>query len=89
MLTLTGKLRRKADLEIKGDKRTKLTLEYEVPRYEGEADLKLQDFFVEPVQASDLKEGQNVTLSVRAYVSGKDVAFSASHVLPSGGAKAA
>lgn len=80
MITLEGKLRRKADLEIKGDKRTKLTVEYEVPRYEGEADLKLQDFFVDPTEAAGLKEGCTVCLYVRAYVSGKEVAFSSSGV---------
>ena len=89
MLILEGKLRRVTELEIKGEKRSKLTVEYEVPRYEGDADLKLQDFFLEPQDAKGLQAGGLVTLLVRAYVSGKDVALTAVGVRTSQGGKAA
>ena len=89
MITLEGKLRRLTELEIKGEKRAKLTVEYEIPRYDGSPDLKLGEFFLPPNEAQGLKEGTDVRLLVRPYVSGKDVAFSAVGVTSLGGPKAA
>lgn len=80
-----GKLRRITQLEINGEKRTKLTVEFEIPRDDGQGDIKLGEFFFDPVKAKGLTEGTDITISVRPWVKGKDVAFSALAVLPPSG----
>ena len=79
MITLTGTLRQSGPIDLKeGGKKLKLWIEHESARREGPPDLKIEELLVDPVDDSKLpKAGQSVTVEVRPYVAGRNVAFSA------------
>jgi hypothetical protein len=82
MFVLTGKLRRKALVKTKeGKELCKLTLEHEVSRETGPGDLRLDDLFCAPSDATDLEEGQNAAFSVRVYPKGREVGIALVKVL--------
>ena len=88
MITLTGLLRQRSQMEIKGINKLKLVVEHEIARNEGEPDIELQTFFLDPSEAQKCpQKGENVTLEVRPWTSGRSVAYSAIQLL--GGAKKA
>jgi len=84
MLTLTGTLRQSADLVFK-DKDTgkekpmkKLWVEHESPRENGVGDLQILEMLVPAETCPKLPDkGGQVSVSVRAYAVGRNVAFSA------------
>lgn len=81
MIQLVGKLRRKTPMQINkkdgSGKRdvVKLSVEHEISRDEGQADLILESLFLDPDKASKLTENEIVCLDVRPYPSGKNVAY--------------
>ena len=77
MIVLTGTLRQSGEMNINEKPLLKLWVEHESPRDKGPADLKIEEFFVSPDQAAFLPTaGQQVSLIVRPYARGRDVAFS-------------
>jgi hypothetical protein len=78
MIALTGTLRQQGQVEFDGKKRLKLWIEHTTPRENGAADLKIEELFLPIEDATKLpKDGQQVTVQVRAYSTGKEVRFSA------------
>ena len=76
MIVLTGTLRQTAKMTIKERPLVKLWVEHEIPRDGGTADLRLEEFFLEEGNAQLLpKSGSPVSLSVRPYPKGRDVAY--------------
>lgn len=70
MIMLKGILRRMAAMKFKdGRERVKLMIEHDVSREEGQGDLELTTGFIDPEQAKTLKEGSEIVLDVRPYVS--------------------
>ena len=90
MITLTGTLRQLAEITIKDKKLVKLWLEHQTPAQGDRAgDLKIEELFVEPVAGASLpKTGEKVSVIVRAYPRGRDVAFQALGLAGLSGAKA-
>lgn len=83
MILLRGKLRQRGELTIKGTPRLKLVVEHETPRDTGPPDLNLETLFLEPHHAPQLPDdGSCVTLQVRPYPSGRNVAYAALAVVP-------
>lgn len=88
MITLTGLLRQRSEMEIKGINKLKLIVEHEIERNEGDPDIELQTFFLDPSESQKCpQKGENVSLEVRPWTSGRNVAYSAIRLL--GGAKKA
>ena len=82
MITLTGKLRQLAEMKIKEQPKLKLVVEHETARNDGTNDLHLETLFVDPSERQKCpSEGGQVSVSVRPWASGKNVAYAASHVL--------
>ena len=83
MLTLQGTLRQFGDIEIGEENKRflKLWVEHETPRDNGPSDLKISELLIPKSavgpEAQGLKKGAPVSVAVRAYVSGRSVAFSA------------
>lgn len=89
MITLNGILRQSGEMTIKDKKLVKLWIEHETPRENGVADLKIEELFIEPqAGASVPQKGQPISLAVRAYPRGRDVAFQALRILNPAAAKA-
>lgn len=97
MLTLTGKLRQFTEVQFadrperKGGTFLKLWLEHETPRDgEGPGDLKIEELLL-PVDAvpaaarSSLKADSVISVAVRAWARGRDVAFQAVGLVPRAG----
>lgn len=83
MITLTGTLRQRAKLVIKGQERLKLVVEHETPRNDGPSDLNLETLFLEPHYEAQLpRDGSPVSVQVRPYPSGRSVAFAALALIP-------
>ena len=88
MITLTGLIRQRTEMEIKGKATLKLIVEHEIPRNEGDPDIALETFFLDPSEASKCPhKGENVSLTVRPWANGRNVAYAAISLL--GGAKKA
>jgi hypothetical protein len=82
MITLTGKLRQLAEMKIKEQPKLKLVVEHETARNDGTSDLHLETLFVDPSERQKCpSEGSQVSLAVRPWASGKNVAYAASHVI--------
>jgi len=82
MIVLTGKLRQLAEMKIKEQPKLKLTVEHETDRNDGTKDLHLETLFVDPEERTKCPpEGSDVSIVVRPWVSGRNVAYAASHVL--------
>lgn len=82
MITLTGTLRQLAEMKIKEQPKLKLVVEHETDRNDGTKDLHLETLFVDPTdRAKCPPEGSEVSIAVRPWASGKNVAYAASHVL--------
>jgi hypothetical protein len=82
MITLTGTLRQSGEVTFGKDKDArkmlKLWVEHESPRDNGPADLRIEEFFVPSEHGPMLPpQGQQVSVSVRPYASGRNVAFAA------------
>lgn len=78
MLTLTGTLRQSGELTIKEKPFVKLWVEHESERENGVNDLQILELLVPAENARKLpKKGENVSVDVRCYASGRDVRFSA------------
>lgn len=91
MLVLTGTLRQFGEVQIGEDKKSflKLWLEHETPRDNGPADLKIEELLipresVQPGLEKSLKSGSPLSVVVRAWAKGRDVALSAVKVLSPG-----
>jgi hypothetical protein len=83
MILLRGKLRQRGKLNIKGNDRLKLVVEHETPRESGPPDLNLETLFLEPHWEPQLPaDGSFVTVQVRPYPSGRNVAYAALAVVP-------
>lgn len=84
MLILNGTLRQAGEMEIDGRKLVKVWVEHESPRGEGRmADLRIEELFLEKVEGMTLPtQGKPVSVAVRAYPKGKDIAFSAIALVP-------
>lgn len=90
MIILSGKLRQRSKLTIKGEDRLKVVVEHEVPRDNGPADLNLETLFLNPQEEASLPpDGAFVSISVRPYPSGRVVAYSGISVVDGGKGKAA
>lgn len=91
MITLTGKLRQIGTQKFKDESRAealKLVIEHETTRNDGTKDLHLDTMFVPLEERSKLPlEGSQVSIVVNPWVSGRNVAYSATSVV--GKAKAA
>jgi hypothetical protein len=96
MLTVTGTLRQSGEITIKEKPFLKLWVECETPRENGVGDLQIHEFLV-PTEATGMpklpEKGRPVSVDVRAYAMGRNVAFSALAVrsaalLPERGSKA-
>lgn len=82
MIVLTGKLRQLSEMKIKEQPKLKLVVEHETDRNDGTKDLHLETLFVDPEDRPKCPpEGSDVSLAVRPWVSGRNVAYSASHVI--------
>ena len=67
---------------MKEQPKLKLVVEHETSRNDGSTDLHLETLFVDPSDRQKCpSEGGTVSVSVRPWTSGRDVAYSASHVL--------
>lgn len=84
MITLTGKLRQSGPMSYtdkvtgKTVEKLKLWIEHETPRENGLADLKLEELFLEGVDAAALPPaGSQISLQVRVYAIGRDIKYSA------------
>lgn len=84
MLTLTGTLRQFGDVSYgkEGEPKTdylKLWIEHETPRENGPADLKIEELLIPKAdvgaEAKNLRQGGKLSVAVRAYPKGRDVAF--------------
>lgn len=85
MITLTGVLRQSGEMTIKEKPLVKLWVEHESPRDNGVNDLKIEEFFLDREKAADLPEkGQEISIVVRPYPSGRGVAFQAIRVASNG-----
>lgn len=85
MLLLQGKLRKRAQVKFKDDSepRLKVWVEHESERDNGQTDLKLEELFLPVDQESILPPDESpVQVAVRAYPSGKGVAYAASKIVP-------
>lgn len=91
MITLTGKLRQIGTQKFKDETRPealKLVIEHETKRNDGTTDLHLETMFLPIEDRTKLPpEGSLVEIEVNPWVSGRNVAYSASSVI--GKAKAA
>jgi len=82
MIILIGTLRQATLMTIKEEKKTKLWVEHISPRDNGMDDLKIEELFLDGDILSELpKPGMHVEVAVRPWVSGRDIRFSASHVV--------
>ena len=84
MITLTGTLRQSSQVTFK-DKppRLKLVIEHETARQTGDPDIHLETLFVDPTDVDLLPvTGSQVSIEVRPYPKGRDVAYSATRVVP-------
>ena len=82
MIILTGKLRQLAEMKIKEQPKLKLVVEHETDRNDGTSDLHLETLFVDPQERTKCPpEGSEVSIAVRPWVSGRNVAYAASHVI--------
>lgn len=78
MLTLTGKLRQSGEITIKDKPFQKLWIETLTPRQEGPPDLELHELLIPADSVSSLPQnGNDVSVDVRAYAKGRDVAYAA------------
>lgn len=78
MVTLTGKLRQSGTVTYDGVTKLKLWIEHETPRENGPSDLKLEELFLENLDASALPAaGSEIVLQVRPYAVGKAIKYSA------------
>lgn len=97
MLTLTGKLRQYTEVQFadrperKGGTFLKIWLEHETPRDgDGPGDLKIEELLL-PIDAvpaperSTLKQDARISVVVRAWAKGRDVAFQAVRLISSAG----
>jgi hypothetical protein len=61
----------------------KLVIEHETPRESGPADLNLETLFLDPhYEASLPSDGATVSVQVRPYPSGRNVAYAAIALVP-------
>jgi hypothetical protein len=82
MIVLTGKLRQLAEMKIKEQPKLKLVVEHETDRNDGTKDLHLETLFVDPTERPKCPpEGSDVSIEVRPWVSGRNVAYAASKVI--------
>lgn len=87
MLILQGLLRQKGDIETKeGKKFTKLWIEHQSEGQNGTPDLKIAEFMIPAealpaVKVEKLRANQPISLSVRPFVVGRDVKFSATGIV--------
>jgi len=78
MITLTGTLRQSGNMTFEGKTKAKLWIEHTTERDNGPADLKLEELFLDGVDAATLPPaGSQISLVVRPYASGKSVKFQA------------
>jgi len=83
MLTLTGKFRQSSEMQIgkEGEPKrpfVKLWVEVENERDNGVSDLSIEELLVPADKVQKLPEkGENISIFVRAYARGRDVAYSA------------
>jgi hypothetical protein len=79
MLTITGTLRQSGELTIKEKPFVKLWVECETERENGPADLQILELLVPATNppAKIPERGKQVSVDVRAYANGRNVAFSA------------
>lgn len=85
MLILTGILRQFGEATIKEAQKLKLVVEHETPRNDGTTDLHLETFFLDPSESTKLpSKGAKLSLVVRPWVSGRNVAYSAITLLQEG-----
>lgn len=76
MITLQGTLRQSTKVTFDGVDKLKLWVEHESPRDNGVSDLKIEELILPIAEEPKLpKQGQSVTVAVRAYASGRDVKF--------------
>lgn len=87
MLTLKGTLRQAGAIKTKeGQEFKKLWVEHETPA-DGDrvGDLQILEFLVPSKEVGPLPpHGDPISLDVRAYVRGRDIAYKALRVLPAG-----
>lgn len=84
MLLLNGTLRQSGEMTINERPLVKLWVEHETPRENGVGDLKIEELFIEKGKAENLPpHGSPISVIVRAYPKGRDVAFAAVGVAPS------
>ena len=82
MIILKGKLRQLAEMKIKEQDKLKLVVEHETDRTDGTTDLHLETLFVDLAERTKCPpEGSQIALAVRPWVSGRNVAYAASHVV--------
>lgn len=84
MLILQGTLRQAGEIELKDKPEpfVKLWVEHETPRQNGPADLKISELLIPKSEARSLpKAGDLVSVVVRAYVAGRDIAYAGVSVL--------
>lgn len=94
MLTLTGTLRQFGEVTLGKDAPKpylKLWVEHETPRDNGPADLRIDELLIpiedappEPERERLLKRGQPVSVVVRAWARGRDLAFQAVRLVSQG-----
>lgn len=78
MLTLTGTLRQSGDITIKEKPYRKLWVEHESERENGPSDLQILELLVPADNCPALpSKGEQISVDVRAYSNGRNVAFSA------------
>lgn len=83
MITLTGTLRQSAKVTFDSVDKLKVWIEHESPRDNGPADLKIQELILPFSDEPRLpKSGQQISVAVRCYASGKDVKFFAVGLVP-------
>jgi hypothetical protein len=67
----------------------KLWVEHESERDNGPADLRIEEFFVPAEESKSLpKKGDQISVSVRPYANGRNVAYSALGIVAQGAATA-
>jgi hypothetical protein len=82
MITLTGIFRQSGEMNLgkEGEEKrpfVKVWMEVESPRENGVADLSIEEILVPAENAKKLpKKGENISVDVRCYARGRDVAFS-------------
>lgn len=78
MLILTGLLRQQQNATIKGEEKLKIVVEHTTARNDGTEDLHLETMFLPLSEAQKCpKTGEQVSVEVNAWVSGRNVAYSA------------